>query len=176
MRVSATPLPGAFIVESDLQSDARGSFFRIFCQKDFESQGLPGSFVQASISRNTLRGTLRGLHFQSEPRPEGKLVRCIRGTIYDVIVDLRSESTTFLKWFSFELEASKPKAIYVPPGFAHGFQTLDDDSDVLYQMTEFFDPTLAAGVRWDDPAFAIHWPIEVTKISDRDRTYPDFNH
>jgi dTDP-4-dehydrorhamnose 3,5-epimerase len=176
MRVSATPLPGAFIVESDLQSDARGSFFRTFCQKDFESQGLPGSFVQASISRNTLRGTLRGLHFQSEPRPEGKLVRCIRGTIYDVIVDLRSESTTFLKWFSVELDASKPKAIYVPPGFAHGFQTLNDDSDVLYQMTEFYDPALSAGVRWDDRAFAIHWPIEVTRISDRDRTYPDFDH
>jgi len=174
MNFTPTPLAGAYLIDAEASEDERGSFFRSFCKREFEAHGLPGTFVQCSISRNRKRGTLRGMHFQSDPKPEGRLVRCIRGGVYDVIVDLRRKSSTFCRWFGAELSESNRRALYVPPGFAHGFQTLTDDSDLLYQMTEFYEKDLAAGVRWNDPAFGISWPLEVTAMSERDRGFPDF--
>jgi len=169
MRFCETPLAGAYLVETDLHGDNRGSFYRSFCSREFAARGLSGSFVQCNISRNKLRGTLRGMHFQAEPAAEAKLVRCIRGAAYDVIVDLRRGSTSFRRWFGAELTESNAIALYVPAGFAHGFQTLADDTDLLYQMTEFYAPDLARGVNWKDPAFGISWPLDVSVISDRDR-------
>ena len=171
MRFSETPLAGAFLIESGSHSDERGSFYRSFCQDEFRSHGLPSIFVQCNISRNRFKGTLRGMHFQAAPKQEGKLVRCIRGSAYDVIIDLRRESSTFLQWFSAELTESNLSAIYVPPGFAHGFQTLSDDTDLLYQMTEFYTPELARGVCWNDPLFGINWPLPVTFISSKDCSF-----
>ena len=174
MELRPTPLADAFLVETDVSKDERGSFYRAFCQREFSALGLPGSFVQSSVSRNRLRGTLRGLHFQTAPRPEAKLVRCIRGVVCDVIVDLRRESSTFRRWFSVELSEANALALYIPEGFAHGFQTLEDNADLLYQMTEFYEPGLAGGVNFMDPAFGISWPLEVTAISERDRSLPRF--
>lgn len=174
MRFIPTPLVGAFVVESDAQMDERGAFYRTFCRQEFEAHGLPGDFVQASLSCNHARGTLRGMHFQAEPRPEQKLVRCVGGAVHDVIVDLRPASATFCRWFGAELSAANRVALFVPAGFAHGFLTLEDESDVLYQMTEFYVPGLAAGVRWNDPAFGIAWPFDPAIVSARDRDYPDF--
>ena len=174
MELRPTPLAGAFLVETNVSKDGRGSFYRAFCQREFTAQGLPGSFVQSSISRNRLRGTVRGLHFQAEPKPEAKLVRCIRGTVWDVIVDLRRESPTFCRWFSVELSETNALALYIPAGLAHGFQTLEDASDLLYLMTEFYEPSMAGGVNYRDPSFGISWPLEVAAISDRDRDLPKF--
>ena len=174
MRFSPTPLSGAFLVDSDASADERGSFYRTFCSDEFESNGLPGDFVQMSLSRNRSRGTLRGLHYQAAPRPEQKLVRCVRGAAYDVIVDLRKDSSTFCHWFSVELSETNRAALFVPAGFAHGFMTLTDDTDILYQMTEFYAPDMAAGVRWNDPAFGIAWPFEPLTVSARDCGHADF--
>lgn len=174
MRVTAMPLAGAFTVEGDEAVDERGSFLRVFCQREFRAHGLPPTFVQTSISRNRLRGTLRGLHFQAAPRAEGKLVRCIRGSLYDVIVDLRPESPSYLRWHAVELHDERDCALYIPPGLAHGFQTLADGTDVLYHITDFYVPELARGVRWNDPAFAVDWPLPVAVMSERDRALPDF--
>jgi dTDP-4-dehydrorhamnose 3,5-epimerase len=174
MRFIPTPLAGAFLVESDAHEDERGAFYRTFCREEFEEHGLQGDFVQASLSRNHARGTLRGMHFQAEPRPEHKLVRCVRGAVHDVIVDLRPASATYRRWFGAELSAANRAAMFIPAGFAHGFLTLEDHSDVLYQMTEAYVPGLAAGVRWNDPSFGIAWPIEPVIVSARDRDYPDF--
>lgn len=169
-----TTLAGAFVVCMERREDERGFFARSFCQNEFAAQGLPAAFVQCNVSFNRLRGTLRGMHFQREPRPEGKLVRCTAGAALDVIVDLREDSPTYCRWQSFELTAENHKAVYIPPGFAHGFQTLVDDVELLYQMTEFYVPELAAGVRWDDPAFGIEWPIPNPILSERDRAYPAY--
>lgn len=174
MRFSPTPLAGAFLVDSDANADERGSFYRTFCREEFESNGLPGDYAQMSLSRNRSRGTLRGMHYQGAPRPEQKLVRCVRGVVFDVIVDLRKGSLTFCHWFGTELSETNRTALFVPAGFAHGFLTLTDDADILYQMTEFYMPDLAAGMRWNDPAFGIAWPFEPLKVSARDRAYPDF--
>jgi dTDP-4-dehydrorhamnose 3,5-epimerase len=174
MRFSATPLTGLILVESDAAQDERGAFYRAFCSREFAASGLPGEFPQSNISRNRLRGTLRGMHFQAEPHPEGKLVRCIRGTAFDVAIDLRPGSPTYCKWFGTELSESNSTALYIPPGFAHGFQTLCDDTDMLYQMTTYYAPESAGGVRWDDPAFAIRWPLEIAVISPKDRAYSNF--
>jgi dTDP-4-dehydrorhamnose 3,5-epimerase len=169
-----TPLVGAFVVETEMRADERGAFYRSFCRQEFQLHGLANAFVQCSISRNRLRGTLRGMHFQKDPKPEGKLVRCVSGSAYDVIVDLRRESPTFCRWFGIELNDSNGAALYVPPGFAHGFQTLRDCTDILYQMTEYYVPELADGVKWSDPAFGIVWPLEVVAVSERDRSFPAF--
>ncbi len=174
MRFVATPLTGAVLVEIEPNRDERGLFARTFCRDEFAAAGLPGEFVQASVSHNLKRGTLRGLHYQAPPHEEPKLVRCTRGAIHDVIVDLRRASPTHCRWFAVELSAENRRALYVPPGFAHGFQTLVDDTEILYQMAERYVADLARGVRWNDPAFAIDWPIADPFMSERDATYPDY--
>jgi dTDP-4-dehydrorhamnose 3,5-epimerase len=174
MRFSETGIAGAFIVDVEPARDERGLFARTFCAHEFSSRGLPSRFVQASTSFNARRGTLRGMHWQAEPKPEGKLVRCTRGAIYDVILDLRRDSATYLAWKSFELSAEDRRAIYIPPGLAHGFQALQDGSEVLYEMTESYVAELSRGVRWNDPAFRIAWPIASPVLSARDAAYPDW--
>ena len=169
-----TALPGAYVLEVERKEDARGFFARTFCRDEFMRHGLPTDFVQSSVSFNPRRGTLRGMHFQRPPRAEGKIVRCTSGVMYDVVLDLREDSRTFLRWMAVELSADTRRAVYVPPGCAHGFQTLTEDVEVLYSMTEPYVPELAGGVRWDDPAFAIHWPIAPPILSDRDATFPSF--
>lgn len=174
MRFRETPLSGAWIIEPEMAEDERGWFARIRCEKDFGDLGLKTRFVQSSLSFNRFRGVLRGMHFQVAPFQETKLVRCIRGAIHDVIIDLRPESSTFLRHFSIQLDDERRQALYVPEGFAHGFQALRDETEVLYEISEFHSPEHARGVRWDDPAFAISWPIPNPIMLDRDRSYPDF--
>jgi dTDP-4-dehydrorhamnose 3,5-epimerase len=172
----ATPLPGAILVKIEARRDPRGYFARTWCTREFAEANLPAEFVQASVSHNEKRGTLRGMHLQLSPSQEGKLVRCTRGRIYDVIVDLRPDSPTYLRHFGLELTANGHEALYIPPSMLHGFQTLEDYSDVFYQMTDFYVPELAFGARWNDPAFGIRWPIETNlTMADRDATYPDFS-
>lgn len=173
MRFLPTPLAGAYIVFSDAREDERGSFYRTFCRDEFEANGLRGDFVQASLSRNHTRGTLRGMHFQTEPRTEHKLVRCIRGAAFDAVIDLRLNSPTYCDWFGVELSESNRNALYIPSGFAHGFLSLHDGTDMLYQMTECYVPEFATGVRWNDPAFGIVWPLDPILMSARDRSYAD---
>lgn len=174
MKFSSTGLEGAFLIEIEPHEDERGFFARTCCKNEFSANGLRDDFVQCSISFNKKKGTLRGMHFQAKPFEENKLVRCTMGAIYDVIVDLRPGSPTFKKWFAVELTAANRKSIYIPTGFAHGFQTLEEDSEVLYQITEFYHPECARGVRWDDAALKIEWPEDVRTISSRDASYPDF--
>jgi dTDP-4-dehydrorhamnose 3,5-epimerase len=169
-----TPLAGAFVIEPEPIEDERGFFARCFCADEFEARGMNPRVVQCSISFTARRGALRGLHYQRAPHAEAKLVRCTAGALYDVIVDLRPESPTFTRHFAAELSASNRKMMYVPEGCAHGFQTLADGTDALYQMSERYAPEAARGVRWNDDAFAIEWPLAVTVISERDRTYPNF--
>ena len=167
-------LAGAYVIEPELISDERGFFARTYCRNEFSAKGLNPNLVQCNISYNKVRGTLRGMHFQKAPHAEAKLVRCTQGGIYDVIVDLRSDSSTFTQWFGVELTAENRTALYVPEGFAHGFVTLKDATEVLYQMSEFFDAGCAACVRWNDPVFAIEWPIQAKVISERDQNYTNF--
>ena len=174
MRFTETRLAGAFVVEIEPRVDERGHFARTFCRDEFARAGLPVDFPQCNVSHNARRGTLRGMHWQADPHPEGKLVRCTRGAILDVIVDLRPGSPTFRQWVAVELDEDAANALYVPPGFGHGFQTLRDRSDVLYYMTEVYHPTLTRGARWNDTAFDIDWPISDPILSERDATYPDF--
>lgn len=174
MRFVSTPLAGAYLVEPEEIADERGFFARTWCRDEFAGHGLNPNLVQCNISYNKLRGTLRGMHYQKAPHAEVKLVRCTQGAIYDVIIDLRNESPTYYQWFGVELTAENRKAIYVPEGFAHGFITLTDDAEVLYQMSESYHAECAAGVRWNDKTFSIDWPVEVTVISERDRSYPEF--
>jgi dTDP-4-dehydrorhamnose 3,5-epimerase len=174
MRFVATPLEGAVVVELEPARDARGFFARAFDRDTFLGAGLPGAFVQSSVSYNLRRGTLRGLHFQAPPHEEPKLVRCSRGAIHDVIVDLRRDSPTHCRWFAVELSADNRRALYVPPGFAHGFQTLADDTEIFYAMAVAYAPEAARGVRWNDPAFAITWPLAEPIMSERDAGYPDY--
>lgn len=169
-----TKLKGAFIIEVEKHEDERGFFARTWCEKEFSFHGLNPRFVQCSVSFNKKKGTLRGMHYQAAPHEEAKLVRCTMGSIHDVIIDLRRESVTFMHHFGVVLSAENRKALYIPEGFAHGFQTLEDNSEVFYQMSEFYVPESARGVRWDDPAFGIPWPPDERTISDKDRTYPDF--
>jgi len=174
MRFLPTPLSGAYLIEPEQLSDERGFFARTWCSKEFGEMGISPSLVQCNISFNRKKGTLRGMHFQKTPYEEAKVVRCTQGRIYDVMVDLRPESGTFKQWFGAELSAENRLSLYIPGGFAHGFLTLADDAEVLYLMSEFFHPECASGVRWNDPAFSIAWPGEVSVISDRDASYPDF--
>jgi dTDP-4-dehydrorhamnose 3,5-epimerase len=169
-----TKLPGAFVVKPEQKEDFRGLFARSYCLEEFERQGLNPRVVQCSISFNKKRGTLRGMHYQAPPHPEVKLVRCTRGAVYDVMIDLRRDSPTFREWTAEVLSAENRHAFYIPEGFAHGFQTLEDNSEVFYQMSEFYHPESARGVRYDDPLFKIRWPIADPIIIDRDREYPDF--
>lgn len=171
-----TQLPGVYLVDIEQKVDARGFFARTWCEREFEEHNLNPRVAQCSISFNARKGTLRGMHFQDVPFPETKLVRCTRGSIFDVVVDLRPDSSTFKQWMGVELTAENRRMLYVPEGFAHGFLTLADDTEVLYQISEFYHPELSRGVRWDDPAIGIVWPGPVEVISDRDRMYPVLEH
>ncbi len=164
MIFTETKLKGAFIIEPERIEDERGFFARTFCQKELEAHGLNPQLVQCNISSNNKRGTLRGMHYQVAPYEEAKLVSCIRGAIYDVIIDLRSNSPTHCQWFAVELSAENYKMLYVPEGFPHGFQTLEDNTEVFYQMSEFYHPECSRGVRWDDPTFGIKWPPERERL------------
>jgi dTDP-4-dehydrorhamnose 3,5-epimerase len=174
MKYLETKLGGVFEVRIEPQHDERGFFARTWCQNEFEARGLNSRLVQSSISFNKRKGTLRGMHRQVEPHAETKLVRCTRGAIYDVILDLRVKSPTFKEWIAVVLSAETRNMVYVPEGCAHGFLTLEDASEVCYDMSEFHHPESARGIRWDDPAFQIDWPGTVEVISERDRTYPNF--
>ena len=172
MQFKETPLAGAFVIETEPHEDNRGFFARTFCAREFEAQGLVGTFVQCSLSMTRARGTLRGMHYQLPPACEVKLVRCAAGAIHDVIVDLRRDSPTYLQHFNVDLTAQNRRALYVPKMFAHGFQTLEDGSEVFYQMSEFYAPDESAGVRFDDPKLGIRWPLPVAAIADKDRIWP----
>jgi dTDP-4-dehydrorhamnose 3,5-epimerase len=174
MKFIETELKGAFIVEPERLPDERGFFARTWCKKEFEQHGLLPDLVQCNISFNRRKGTLRGMHHQVAPHEEAKLVRCTMGAIYDVIIDLRSNSPTFKAWKSVELTAENRKMLFIPQGFSNGFITLTDNTEIFYQMSEFYAPQCARGVRWNDPAFNIDWPAEVIVISEKDMQYPDF--
>ena len=172
MRFVPLHLAGAFVVEPEYFADRRGTFARTFCAREFGDQGLAAAFVQCSTAWNARKGTLRGLHFQHAPACEAKLVRCTAGRLIDVIVDLRPDSPTYRRHARIELSASNRKAVYVPEMFAHGYQTLVDDTEALYQMTEFYASDLSTGLRWDDPILAIEWPLEASVVSEKDRSWP----
>jgi dTDP-4-dehydrorhamnose 3,5-epimerase len=175
VRFTPAPLDGAFVVDLEPIEDERGSFARSWSPEEFAAHGLSDRVAACNVSVNTAAGTLRGMHYQAAPHEEAKLVRCTAGAIYDVIVDLRPESPTHRGWFAAELTASNHTALYVPEGFAHGFQTLVPGSEVLYLMSTPYAAEAACGVRWDDPAFGIEWPrVAQRAISERDRTYPDY--
>jgi dTDP-4-dehydrorhamnose 3,5-epimerase len=169
-----TELKGAFLVDLQRKEDARGFFARTFCVREFQAHGLNPALVQCNTAFTFKAGTLRGMHFQVGPHEEDKLVRCTSGVIHDVIIDLRPGSPTFRRPFAVELSAKNRRMLYVPKGFAHGFQTLQDNTEVFYQMSEYFVPECAQGVRWNDPAFGIAWPLANPILNERDRTYPDF--
>ncbi len=173
MTITETALAGVWLVTPEPLEDFRGFFARTWCEREFRAAGLVDRWVQSSISYNKKKGTLRGLHFQRAPHAEVKLVRCTRGALHDVVVDLRRDSPTFKQHVAVELTADNRTMIYIPEGCAHGFQTLEDGTEVLYQMSQFYAPDHADGVRWDDPAFGIRWPLPDPLMSDRDRTYPD---
>lgn len=175
MRFESVSVDGAYLIHDTISPDERGSFSRVFCAEEFRGKGILDKFVQMGLSRTLRRGTLRGMHFQRAPRVEGKLVRCIRGRVFDAIVDLRRESQTFKQSFAVELGEDDNRALYVPPGFAHGFLTLTDRVEMLYSLTEVYAAELADGVRWNDPAFAIEWPEPVLLISERDRNFKNFS-
>jgi dTDP-4-dehydrorhamnose 3,5-epimerase len=170
-----TPLAGAYVIEPEPRDDARGLFARTWCERELATQGLETRIAQCSTSFNKRKGTLRGMHYQIRPFAETKIVRCTRGALYDVIIDLRPDSPTFTRHFAAVLSADDRKMMYVPVGCAHGFQTLEDATEVLYQISEFYSADHARGVRWNDPAFAIRWPDDERTIVDRDRSYPDFD-
>jgi dTDP-4-dehydrorhamnose 3,5-epimerase len=174
MLFTKTGLEGAWLVEPTPARDERGWFARTFCEKEFGAQGLETRFVQHSTSQNVSKGTLRGMHFQTAPHAEAKLVRCLRGAIWDVIIDLNVDSPTYRQWRGFELTADNVNQLYIPKGFAHGFQTLEDGCEIGYLISEFYAPGASTGVRWDDPVFAIQWPLPVSVMSDKDRGWPDF--
>lgn len=174
MKLIASHLQGAAVVEMETVADARGYFGRVWLEEEATQAGYPARFVVTSMSYNTKKGTLRGMHYQKAPHGEVKLVRCIRGAVWDVMVDLRPDSPTFRQWHGAELTAENHRALFIPIGFAHGFLTLTDSAEVFYQLSAGYAPAAAAGVRWDDPAFGIEWPGKPVVINDRDRTYPDF--
>lgn len=175
MLFKPTPLLGAYIVELERRGDDRGFFARFFCENEFRDAGLETRFVQVNNSLTAKKGTLRGLHYQLPPAAEVKAVRCVRGALYDVIVDIRAGSPTFGQWFGAELTAENRTMMYVPRGFAHGFVTLTDDTEAFYLVSSFYSPENERGIRWSDPALAIHWPVEPAEISDKDRNWPDLD-
>jgi dTDP-4-dehydrorhamnose 3,5-epimerase len=169
-----TELPGVYVIEPERVSDVRGYFARTFCQQDFAVHGLETRVAQCSVSFNHRKGTLRGMHYQVAPFEEVKLVRCNRGAILDVIIDLRRDSVSFKQHASVRLDGQNGTMVYIPAGFAHGFQTLEDDTEVFYQMSQMYSAEHARGVRWNDPAFGIRWPEDERTILERDQNYPDF--
>jgi dTDP-4-dehydrorhamnose 3,5-epimerase len=169
-----TELKGAFIVEIEKREDHRGFFARSWCRNEFENQGLTSGFVQSNVSFSSKKGTLRGMHYQVAPYEESKLVRCVRGAIYDVIIDLRPDSPTYKRWIGVELTSGNYRMLFVPEKFAHGFLTLEDDCEVTYQVSQFYAPGSERGIRWNDPLFRIQWPLEVQVISDKDKNCEDY--
>jgi len=174
MIFTETKLNGAFLIELEPLEDERGFFALSWSEKEFAARGLDSRFVECNVSFNHKKGTLRGMHYQESPHGQGKLVRCTMGAVFDVIIDLRPSSPTFKRWLAFELTAQNHLALYVPKGFAHGFQTLEDNSEVFYQMASDYVPGSGRGVRWNDPAFGIEWPLPVEVINPRDSLYQDF--
>jgi dTDP-4-dehydrorhamnose 3,5-epimerase len=169
-----TRLAGAYVIDPEPHADERGLFARTFCAKEFAQHGLSTIPVQCNISQNRYKGTLRGMHWQAPPHEEAKLIRCTRGAIHDVLVDLRPGSPTLGEHLGIDLTADNRRMLYVPEGFAHGFLTLEDGTEVFYQMSAFYEPAAARGLRHDDPALGIRWPAEVTVVSERDRSWPDW--
>lgn len=175
MKFVPSPLAGAYTIEAERRGDHRGFFARVFCEREFGETGLETRFVQVNNSLTGARGALRGMHLQLPPAAEVKVVRCIRGALYDVIIDLRPDSPSYLKWFGAELSADNRVMMYVPRGFAHGFQTLSEDAEALYLVSAFYAPECERGVRFDDPHFGIHWPMAPTEMSAKDREWPDWD-
>ena len=173
MKFTATELEGAYLIDLDRKVDERGFFARTFCRGELSALALDGDFPQCNVSFNARKGTIRGLHFQAKPHEETKIVSCPHGAIFDVIVDLRADSPGFGRWVAFELSRDNRRALYIPRGFAHGFQSLADDTDVFYLMGERYEPDFARGVRWDDPKLGIAWPIADAIVSENDRRLPD---
>jgi dTDP-4-dehydrorhamnose 3,5-epimerase len=170
-----TKFDGLYLIEMTRLEDDRGFFARTFCREEFRKHGLNVRIAQCNVSYNRKKGTLRGMHYQVAPREEAKLVSCVSGAIYDVVIDLRTGSRTYGEWMAVELSTLRAhRMLYIPEGFANGFQTLEDDSQVFYQMSEFYAPEYARGIRWNDPAFCIRWPIDSYILSERDRHHPDF--
>ncbi len=174
MKFRPADIPGVVVIELEPQRDSRGSFARFLCRDEFVSHRLPAEFVQGSVSRNVARGTLRGMHLQLGPTPEEKLVLCTRGRVHDVVLDLRKTSSSYKQWIAINLDADSGRAIFIPAGCAHGYLTLEPDSELLYLMTVRHDPDHQHGVRWNDPAFKIDWPFEPAVIGERDRRFPDY--
>jgi dTDP-4-dehydrorhamnose 3,5-epimerase len=175
MKFTATPLQGAFVIELEKRGDDRGFFARVFCEREYQQHGLNHDIVQINTSLSKIKGTLRGMHYQLAPKAEDKIIRCLRGTLFDVIVDLRPESPTFLKHFAIELTGENRTMLYVPKGFAHGFITLEPDTEAFYLVTEYYAPDRERGLRYNDPKLGIPWPLEPVVISDKDKAHPDFN-
>lgn len=175
MKFHPTTLPGVYRIEPERIEDHRGFFARMYCAEEFERRGLDPKVAQCSVSFNARKGTLRGMHFQVEPKAEVKLVRCTAGVLYDVLLDLRKESASYLKWEAFELSAANRSQLYIPEGIAHGFQTLADNTEVLYQISEFYSPEHSRGVLWNDEAFGIQWPLANPILSEKDRSYPPYS-
>lgn len=174
MRFTEARIPGVWRISLEKREDPRGFFARTFCEREFGDRGLVTRYPQSNISYNENRGTIRGMHFQRPPAPEVKVVRCIQGVVYDVLLDLRLDSFMYLQWEAFELSADNREALYIPEGCAHGFQTLTDSAELFYQMSEFYTPEYNDGVRWNDPAFRIDWPLADVILSDKDSRYADF--
>jgi len=174
MKFVPTPLGGAYVIELEPSFDERGFFARSWSAEDFKDRGLAARMAQCSISFNTRKGTLRGMHYQSEPHAEAKVVRCSAGAMYDVLVDLRRGSPTYCRWFGVELSADNRKLLYVPEGIAHGFQTLTNNTEIFYQISQDYRSDASRGVRWNDPVFTIDWPIANPILSERDRSFPDY--
>jgi dTDP-4-dehydrorhamnose 3,5-epimerase len=175
MTFTETALAGAYVIDLERRTDDRGFFARAWCRREFEEHGLSPELVQCNVAYNKVAGTLRGMHYQREPHAEAKLVRCTRGALYDVIIDLRQDSPTYKQWIGVELNDENRRMLYVPEGFAHGYQTLVDGTEAFYQVSEYYTPEAEAGVRWDDPAFGISWPAAERRIiSDKDQAWPDY--
>ncbi len=174
MIFKGTNLQDAFIIDLEKHQDERGFFARVYCEKEFRDHGIDPGVVQANVSYNKFSNTLRGFHYQAEPYGEAKLMRCTKGSIYDVIIDVRPDSPSYKQWIGVELTESNHRMLYVPEGFAHGFITLQDETEVTYLVSEFYTPSAEKGIRWDDPAFGVEWPVEVKVISEKDRNWPDY--
>jgi len=175
MIFTETKLKGVFLIEPERHEDERGFFARSWSPREFEAHGLDSRIVESNISFNKKRGTVRGMHYQAAPYGQAKLVRCTAGAIFDCVIDLRPSSATFRQWLGVELTARNRLMVHVPVGFAHGFQTLENETEVFYEMSHAYVPGSSMGVRWDDPVFGIQWPLEVSVVNDRDRHYPDYS-
>jgi dTDP-4-dehydrorhamnose 3,5-epimerase len=175
MIFTETPIVGAFLITPERHQDSRGFFVRTYSREEFRRRGLNHDWEECSLSFNSRRGTLRGMHFQAQPHSEAKLIRCTRGAITDIILDLRPNSSSFKAWTSVKLDSENREQLYIPQGLAHGFQTLVQETEVSYQISTSYRPELARGVRWNDPAFDIEWPLRISEMSDRDRAFPDFS-